>query len=79
MIKSATHDKNRYLEQKCMEMETERGESSKEVFQIMRKITGMWVPKIDAIKDKAGRTLTESDDITRRLTEYFSELYEGEY
>ena len=66
MTKSATQDKNRYLEQKCMEMEKEGGKSSKKVFQIMREITGKWVPKTDAILDKAGRTLKKSDDIKRR-------------
>ena len=44
----------------------------------MREITGKWVPKTDATKDKAGRTLTESDDIKQRWAEYCSELYEGD-
>ena len=35
------------------------------------------MPKTDAIKEKAGRTLTESDDIKRRWAEYCSEQYEG--
>ena len=44
-------------------MENEGGKSSKKVFQTMREITGKWVPKTDAIKDKAGRILTEGDGI----------------
>ena len=59
-------------------MEKEGEKSSKKVFQIMREITGKWVPKTDAIKHKTGRTLTESDNIKRRLAEYCLELYEGD-
>ena len=78
MTRSARNDKNRYLEQKYVEMENEGNKSSKKIFQIMREITGKWVPKTDAIKDKMGRTLTESDDIKRLWAEYCSELYEGD-
>ena len=78
VMKNARH-KNRYLKQKYIEMENEGNNSSKKVFQIMREITGKWVPKTDTVKDKAGRTLTESDDIKRRWAEYCSELYEGDY
>ena len=56
MIKGARHDKDRYLEQKCVEMKNEEDKSCKKVSKIMREITGKWVPKTDAaIKDKAGR------------------------
>ena len=78
VTRSARNDKNRYLEQKCVEMENEGDKNSKKIFQIMREVTGKWVPKTDAIKDKMGRTLTESDDIKRRRAEYCSELYEGD-
>ena len=59
-------------------MEKESDKSSKKVLQIMRKITGKWVPKTDTIKHKTGRTLTESDNIKQRLAEYCLELYEGD-
>eukprot|EP00112_Aurelia_sp_Birch-Aquarium-sp1_P002414 Seg1268.1 transcript_id=Seg1268.1/GoldUCD/mRNA.D3Y31 product="hypothetical protein" protein_id=Seg1268.1/GoldUCD/D3Y31 len=76
VTKSARNDKNRCLEQKWVEMENEGDKSSKKVFQIVREITGKWVPRTDVIKDKMGKTLTESDDIKQRWIEYCSEQYE---
>lgn len=51
-------------------MENEGDKSSKKVFQIVREIPGKWAPRTDAVKDKMGKTLTESDDIKRRWKEY---------
>ena len=65
VTKRARNDENRYLQQNCVEMEKEGDKSSKQVFQILREMTGKWVPRTYAIKDKTGRALTESNDIKR--------------
>ena len=73
---SAREDKNSYLEGKCLEMEREKDKNSREVFKIVKEITGKWVSRTDVINDERGKTLTESKDIKNRWVEYCSKLYE---
>ena len=46
-----------------------------DLFKIIRDTKGMFHVKMDTIKDRNGRDLTEAEDINKRWQEYTEELY----
>ena len=59
-------------------MQRNRGKQQNEKDQRMRKIRdskGTFHTKMDSIKDRNGRDLTEAKDIKKRWQEYTEELY----
>ena len=49
--------------------------SRKEAYQLMKKLTSSKQGRTTTIQDKAGKCLTEEQDILKRWAEYCSELY----
>jgi hypothetical protein len=77
VTKSVIHDKKSFIESKCEEMENCRGESKK-VFQVLKEVTNKQPPRTDAVNDRNGVTLTETEDIKRRWVEYSTNLFEAQ-
>ena len=48
---------------------------TRDLFKKIRDIKGTFHAKMDSIKDKNGRDLTEAEDIKKRWQEYTQELY----
>ena len=48
---------------------------TRDLFKKMRDTKGTFHAKIDSIKDRNGRVLTETEDIKKRWQEYTEELY----
>ena len=48
---------------------------TKDHFKKIRDINGTFRAKMDSIKDRHGRDLTEAEDIKKRWQEYTEELY----
>ena len=62
--RKANEDKNRYLEDMCLELERS-GSDSRRVFQFLKKITHKWTALMDVINDKEVKALTQDDEITK--------------
>ena len=63
--RKANEDKNRYLEDTCLELERS-GSDSRRVFQFLKKITHKRTSLMDVINDKEGKALTQDDEIKRK-------------
>ena len=48
---------------------------TRDLFKKIRDIKGTFQAKMDSIKDRNGRDLTEAEDIKKRWQEYTEELY----
>ena len=48
---------------------------TRDLFKKIRDTKGTFHAKIDSIKDRNGRDLTEAEDIKKRWQEYTEELY----
>ena len=55
--------------------ENNRMGKTRELFKKIRDINGTFRAKMDSIKDRHGRDLTEAEDIKKRWQEYTEELY----
>ena len=72
--RKANEDKNRYLEDMCLELERS-GSDSRRVFQFLKKFTHKRTALMDVINDKEGKALTQYDEIKKRWAEYCEDLY----
>ena len=74
--KRARRDKKAFLSDQCKEIEeNNRMGKTRDLFKKMRDTKGTFHAKIDSIKDRNCRDLTETEDIKKRWQEYTEELY----
>ena len=72
----ASRDKKAFLSDKCKEIEeNNRMGNTRDLFKKIRDTKGTFHAKMDSIKDRNGRDLTEAEDIKKRWQEYTEELY----
>uniref|UniRef100_H2YWZ5 Reverse transcriptase domain-containing protein n=1 Tax=Ciona savignyi TaxID=51511 RepID=H2YWZ5_CIOSA len=69
-------DKERYIEQQCEKIEENAAHNStKELYQSVKKLTKSFKPSADTVKSENGAVLCDRDDIKERWKEYCSKLY----
>ena len=74
--RSGRADKEAYLNELCQNVEEASVLSkSRMVYQSIKLITGKKAPRVSAIKDNAGKILTDPQDIKDRWKEHFDQLY----
>ena len=67
----ARRDKKAFLSDQCKEIEeNNRIGNSRDLFKKIRDAKGTFHAKMDSIKDRNGRALTEAEDIKKRWQEY---------
>ena len=67
----ARRDKKAFLSDQCKEIEVNnRMGKTRDLFKKIRDIKGTFHAKMDSIKDKNGRDLTEAEDCKKRWQEY---------
>ena len=72
----ARRDKKAFLSDQCKEIEVKsRLGKTRDLFKKIRDTKGTFHAKMDSIKDKNGRDLSEAEDIKKRWQEYTEELY----
>ena len=72
----ARRDKKAFLSNQCKEIEeNNRMGKTRDLFKKIRDTKGKFYAKIDSIKDRNSRDLTEAEDIKKRWQEYTEELY----
>ena len=72
----ARRDKKAFLSDQCKQIEeNNRMGKTRDCFKKIRDIKGTLHAKMDSIKDRNGRDLTEAEDIKKRWQEYTEELY----
>ena len=72
----ARRDKKAFLSDQCKEIEeNNRMGETRDLFKKIRDTKGTFHAKMDSIKDRNGRDLTEAEDINKRWQEY-TELYQ---
>ena len=72
----ARRDKKAFLSDQCKEIEeNHRMGKTRDLFKIIRDTKGTFHAKMDTIKYRNGRDLTEAEDIKKRWQEYTEELY----
>ena len=70
-------DKTAFLNEQCKGIEeNNRKGKTRYLFRKTRDIKGTFCAKMDIIKKKNGRVLTEGEDIKKRWQEYTEELYQ---
>ena len=68
--------KEKWINEQCNEIEVSLSHNnSKKAYQVVKDLTTEKQGRAVTIKDKAGKSLTEEQDILQRWTEYCSELY----
>ena len=73
--RKARRDKKAFLSDQCKETEeNNRMGKTRDLFMKIRDTKGTFHAKMDSIKDRNGRDLTEAEDIKKRWQEY-TELY----
>ncbi|GFR61158.1 endonuclease-reverse transcriptase [Elysia marginata] len=71
------NDKKEYLESHLSHIEIcNLTHSSREMYSGINRLMRNFTPRLSAIKDKDGKTLTENEEISNRWKEYCSEMYE---
>ena len=70
----ARRDKKAFLSDRCKEIEENNRMGKTRHFKKIRDTKGTFHAKMDSIKDRNGRDLTEAEDI-KRWQEYAEELY----
>ena len=74
--RTARRDKKAFLSDQCKEIEdNNRMGKTRDLFKKIRDTKGIFHAKMDTIKDRNGRDLTEAEDIKKRWQEYTEELY----
>ena len=69
-------DKKAFLSHQCKGIEgNNRVGKTRDLFKKIRDTKGTLHAKMDSIKDRNGRDLTEAEDIKKRWQEYTEELY----
>ena len=72
----ARRDRKAFLSDQCKEIdENNRMGKTRDLFKKIRDTEGTFHAKMDSIKDRNGRDLTEAEDIKKRWQEYTEELY----
>ena len=72
----ARRDNKAFLRDQCKEIEeNNRIGKTRDLFKKIRDTKGTFHAKMDSIKDRNGRNLTEAEDIKKRWQEYTEELY----
>ena len=72
----ARRDKKAFLSDQSKEIEeSKRMGKTRDLFKKIRDTKGTFHAKMDSIKDRNGRDLTEAEDIKKRWQEYTEELY----
>ena len=72
----ARRDKKAYISNQCKEIEeNNRMGKTRDLFKKIRDTKGIFYAKMDSIKDRNGRDLTEAEDIKKRWQEYTEVLY----
>ena len=76
----ARRDKNAFFSDQCKEIEENNiiGKT-RDFFKKIRDTKGIFHAKIDSIKDRNGRNLTEAEDTKKRWQEYTEELYKKSF
>ena len=68
--------KETWIEEQCQGIEENlQKNNSKKAYQLVEELTSSKQGRTTTIQDKAGKCLTEEQDILKRWTEYCSELY----
>ena len=71
----ARRDKKAFLRDHCKEIEeNKRMGKTRDLLKKIRDTKGIFHAKMDSIKDRNGRNLTESEDIKKKWQEYTEEL-----
>ena len=71
----ARRDKKAFLSDQCKEIEeNNRMGKNRDLFKKIRDTKGIFHAKMDSIKNRNGRDLTEAEDIKKRWQEYTEEL-----
>ena len=71
-------DKRDFLHQKLFDIETSPAKIKyKKMFEGINNLTKKFTPRLSVIKDKHNKVLTDSEEISRRWTEYCTEMYDG--
>ena len=71
-------DKKDFLHQKLFDIETSQAKlKHKKMFEGINILTKKFTPRLSVIKDKHNKVLTDSEEISRRWTEYCTEMYDG--
>ena len=64
--RAARRDKKAFLHDQCKEIdENNRMEKTRDLFKKIKDTKGMFLAKMDSIKDKNGMDLTEAEDIKK--------------
>ena len=72
----ARRDKKAFLSDQCKEIEeNNRMGKTRDLFKKIRDTKGTFHAKMDSIKDRNGKDLTEAEDIKKKWQEYTEELY----
>ena len=72
----ARRDKKAFLRDQCKEIkENNRMAKTRDLFKKITDTKAIFHAKMDSIKDRNGRDLTEAEDIKKRWQEYTEELY----
>ena len=65
-----------WIEEQCKGIkENLQKNNSKKAYRLVKELTSSKQRRTTAIPDKAGKNITEEQDILKRWTEYCSELY----
>ena len=74
--KKITQAKENYINEQCSALEESLSKNdSKKAYGIVKDLTTSKKPKVNTIKDKNGKCLTEKTQVLNRWTEYSTELY----
>ena len=72
----ARRHKKTFLYEQCKEIEeNNRMGKTRDLFKKIRDTKGTFHAKMDSIKDRNGKDLTEAEEIKKRWQEYIAELY----
>ena len=78
--KRARRDKKAFLSDQCKEIETNnRMGKTRDLFKKTRDTQRTLHAKIDIIKDRNGKDITEAEDIKKSWQEYRGELYKTDH
>ena len=66
-----------FLSDQCKEIEENRVEKPRDLFNKIRDTKGTFHAKMGSIKGRNGMDLTEADDIKKNWQEYTEELYKN--
>ena len=72
---TARRDKKAFLSDQCKEIEENRVEKPRDLFNKIRDTKETFHEKMGSTKDRNGMDLTEAEDIKKRWQEYTEELY----